>query len=77
MRYTRIFFSTVFDLIAILISLWLVVLIAMLATFVLYFFTGYIINPWLPIGLIVIHGLFRKDGAIERAIEENEQENKF
>ncbi|MBO0477243.1 hypothetical protein DOK76_09170 [Vagococcus sp. DIV0080] len=71
MKYTRMFFSAIFDTLAIVVSMWLFFLIVMVGIFILYYKTGFLMNPWLPIGLFFIYVLFRKDGVIETLIEEN------
>ncbi|MBO1087150.1 hypothetical protein [Enterococcus mundtii] len=73
MNYTRLFFNTIASLIAIVVSLWAAVIIAFVFVFVVYFFTDYMMNPWLPIGLFIIYALFKKDGAIEQAINNSKK----
>ena len=41
-----------------------------------WFYTGYIMNPLLPIGLIIIWAIFRKGGAIELIMNKEEEERK-
>lgn len=74
MKFTRIFFSAIFDTLAIVISMWLFFIIIMVGVFYLYYKTGFMMNPWLPIGLFFIHVFFKRDGVIETLIEENRLE---
>ncbi|MGO2083900.1 hypothetical protein [Vagococcus sp.] len=76
MRYTRLFFSTIFDTLAIIISMWLFFAIIMIGIFYLYYKTGFLMNPWLPIGLFFIYVLFKEDGVIETINEEKRLEKR-
>lgn len=71
MKYTRMFFTAIFETMTIVISMWLFFILVMALVFFIYYKTGFMINPWLPIGLFFIYVLFKKDGVIETLIEEN------
>lgn len=71
MKYTRMFFTAIFETMAIVISMWLFFILVMALVFFIYYKTGFMMNPWLPIGLFFIYVLFKKDGVIETLIEEN------
>lgn len=75
MNYTKIFFSTIFDLIAIIASMWIALIITFVLVFFFFYKTGYIMNPYLPVGLFVIYALFKRDGAIERALKKDNQDS--
>ncbi|HCM89569.1 MAG TPA: hypothetical protein DIS85_06705 [Vagococcus sp.] len=46
------------DTMAIIYSMWFFIILVFLLVFVIYIFTGYILNPLLPIGLFFIYALF-------------------
>ncbi|UDM79126.1 hypothetical protein [Vagococcus fluvialis] len=71
MKYTRMFFTAIFETMTIVISMWLFFILVMALVFFIYYKTGFMMNPWLPIGLFFIYVLFKKDGVIETLIEEN------
>lgn len=71
MKYTRMFFTAIFETMTVVISMWLFFILVMALVFFIYYKTGFMINPWLPIGLFFIYVLFKKDGVIETLIEEN------
>lgn len=71
MKYTRMFFTAIFETMAIVISMWLFFILVMALVFFIYYKTGFLVNPWLPIGLFFIYVLFKSDGVIETLIEEN------
>lgn len=70
MKYTRILFTAIFDTIAIVISMWLFFILIMAFVFFIYYKTGFLINPWLPVGLFFIYVLFKREGVIETLIGE-------
>lgn len=71
MKYTRMFFTALFETMAIVISMWLFFILVMALVFFIYYKTEFMMNPWLLIGLFFIYVLFKKDGVIETSIEEN------
>lgn len=71
MKYTRMFFTAIFETMTIVISMWLFFILVMSLVFFIYYKTGFMMNPWLPIGLFFIYVFFKKDGVIETLIEEN------
>lgn len=74
MRYTRVFFSALLDIKANILSLWLVAILAFIMGLIIFYFTCYLMNPWLPIGLFIIYVLFKRDGASELIWEDIKQE---
>lgn len=58
MNFTRKFFQAIADTVAILSSLWLFIILMFVGIFLLYVFTGYLMNPFLPFGLFFIYVLF-------------------
>lgn len=74
MRFTRMFFQGIAETFAIVMSMIFAVIMSFLAVFAIFWYTDYVINPFLPLGLIVIWAVFKKDGAIERVIDANLEE---
>lgn len=67
-NYTRKFFGAILDYMAIVISMWGLFIFALLTTFIIFYFFDVIINPWFPIGFVLIYGIFKKDGLIDTLI---------
>lgn len=76
MKFTRVFFEGIAHTFATTMTMIFVLLMSLIAIFVVYYYTGYIMNPLLPIGLIIIWAIFRKGGAIEIVMNKAEQERK-
>lgn len=58
MNFTRKFFQSIADTMAILYSLWFFVILMFVGILFIYMFTGYLMNPFLPLGLFFIYALF-------------------
>ncbi|AQP53642.1 hypothetical protein CBF34_11085 [Vagococcus penaei] len=58
MNFTRKFFQNIADTMAILYSLWFFVILMFVGILFIYMFTGYLMNPFLPLGLFFIYALF-------------------
>ena len=58
MNFTRRFYQAIAETMAILYSLWFMVILVFVGILFLYMFTGYIMNPFLPFGLFFIYVLF-------------------
>lgn len=76
MKFTRMFFEGIAHTFATTMTMLFVLLMSLIAIFVVYYYTGYIMNPLLPIGLIIIWAVFRKGGAIELIMDKEEEERK-
>lgn len=71
MRFTKLFFQGIAETFAITMTMLFAVIMSFLAVFAIFWYTDYLINPLLPLGLIIIWAVFKKDGAIERVIDAN------
>lgn len=58
MNFTRRFYQAIAETMAILYSLWFLVVLVFVGILFLYMFTGYILNSFLPFGLFFIYVLF-------------------
>ena len=58
MNFTRKFFQAIADTVAIITTMWLFFIVVMVGIFIVFYFTGYILNPFLFVGLLFIYVLF-------------------
>lgn len=77
MRFTRLFFEGLAQLYALTMMMAFAGVMSLLGVFVVYYVTDYLLNPFLSLGLIIIWALFKKVGAIERMIDQDESLRKI
>lgn len=58
MNFTRKFFQAIADTVAIITTMWLFFIVVMVGIFIVFYFTGYVLNPFLFVGLLFIYVLF-------------------